>query len=335
VKWTFASCVWQEVWTLEGGLLSLRSRNSDAGYTSASPDDSQGHFARSTDPADLTGAPFPSSTEFMERIRPLAGPEAMRIRWVHEIHFGTHGEVLAERKFAVLTRSAGTGSLSAITDISRVEAALSFLERVTDRNPAATAEVRDLALLWSHGTAGVLLHEAIGHPAEMSLHPDEFPEWLEVRDIPEYDGLGQMSRDDAGNSTAPADLLLAAPSSLRRSSFRDPLMQRLSNVVCSSRSSQPLVVPERYIDVLAVAGGEYDRASDRVTLQIAAADLVEGLTRSPLFPFRFAASRSEISRSIVSAGGQTLAYPGVLCSDDGQTVPVGTFAPLLLTSPLQ
>ncbi|HYC58709.1 MAG TPA: hypothetical protein VEK79_04010, partial [Thermoanaerobaculia bacterium] len=45
------------------------------------------------------------------------------------------------------------------------------------------AAPRALPFLWKHGSAAVLLHEAVGHPLEHGQSPIELPSWLTV-DVP-------------------------------------------------------------------------------------------------------------------------------------------------------
>ena len=132
-------------------------------------------------------------------------------------------------------------------------------------------QLSDLPVVWRHGSAAVLLHEASGHPAERGSGAVAWPGWLTVRDEPD-------EFDDSGKLGAAADLLAGeAPSSIRRESFSDVPLRRMSKVIARQQSA-PFELPERRIEVHLVAGGGFDPVSDSVTLRIAAADVVDGTT---------------------------------------------------------
>jgi hypothetical protein len=156
--------------------------------------------------------------------------------------------------------------------------------------------------LWTHGSGAVLLHEAIGHPLEHGQQAIELPSWLRV-DVP------------------------LRP---RRASFKDVPLLRMTDVI-ARQSGAPFALPERRIEIVLVDGGSYDPLTELVTLRIAAAKLVDGDNIRALAPFSIRESRETIVRSIVGATGDTLRYPGVICSREGQELVVGSYAPLLLT----
>ncbi|HVT04910.1 MAG TPA: hypothetical protein VHL58_16215 [Thermoanaerobaculia bacterium] len=337
MKWNFASCVLQEVWHLQGGSFLLDSRNTDAGYE-ANSDEGSISRAVSMTAQELIGSTLPSSDAFLQEVQRAAGTMNLRIRWAHETHFGQSEskDLLSQREYAVLSTSSVFGPASAIADRGLLPSAISLLRDVAQqRTDGAFCAWDEMPILWSRGTAGVLFHEAIGHPAERSMTSDFFPAWLEVRDLPLQSGLGELWRDDVGERTREANLREESPRALRRASYRQPLSMRLTNVVCSSTASESIDLPERYIEVIAVAGGEYDPPADRVTLAVSCSNLVEGGHRSALTSFRYSATRGAIAASLQVCGSRIVPYPGVLCSDDGQTLPVGTFSPDLLTRPLR
>lgn len=333
----FASCALLESWHLEDGRLSLQSRNVDAGYEEGGKDDSTS-LAFSAAGETLLGSPLPSSDLFLHEIKAEAGTMDLRVRWAHETHLGAgSNEVLSQREYAVISTTSPGGPLSVIADRGLLSTAMTLLRDVaTLRRPAEGAcEWEQTPILWSRGTAGVFFHEAIGHPAERSMSSAFFPDWLEVRDMPLHPGLGSLSIDDAGLNARPADLRQEAPWGLRRASYRQPLSRRLTNLVCGGASPDPLKLPQRYIEILAVSGGEFDAIDDRVTLHISASRLVDGTAGIAQAPFRYSAGRREIAGSLQALGSRLIPYPGVLCSDDGQTLPVGTFSPDLLTAALR
>ncbi|MDQ3281754.1 MAG: hypothetical protein M3Q69_10105, partial [Acidobacteriota bacterium] len=157
-------------------------------------------------------------------------------------------------------------------------------------------------LLWRNGSGAVLLHEAVGHPAEHAQPPIELPQWLEVEN----------------------------PLTMRRASHRDVPLLRMNNLIARQRNA-PFDLPKERIEVLLVDGGFYDPLTETVTIRIAAADLVEGDRVQRIAPFTIRDTRANIIQSLTGASGEPLRYPGVICSREGQELVVGSHAPLLLT----
>jgi len=145
-------------------------------------------------------------------------------------------------------------------------------------------------LIWRNGSAAVLLHEAIGHPRELGIPEIEWPDWLRVD----------------------------CPIELRRASFSDVPLRRMTRVVVSQVDA-PFDLPNERIDVHLVRGGAYDPLTDVVTIDVAVPQLT------------IRATRAEISAALLGAQGEPLRYPGVVCSREGQELAVGSYAPLILT----
>ena len=166
----------------------------------------------------------------------------------------------------------------------------------------AGADAWELPVLWKNGAGAVLLHEAAGHPAEHGHDDSVWPSWLRI-DV---------------------------PLALRRATFRDVPLLRMTTLTVSQNGA-PFELPAERIEVLLVDGGAYEPLTDTVSLRIAAADLVRGTSVSRLAPFQLSAPRHSIAKSVVGAAGAPIRYPGVICSREGQELVVGSFAPLLLT----
>jgi len=157
----------------------------------------------------------------------------------------------------------------------------------------APGEGRTLPILWHNGSAAVLLHEAFGHPLELGMPPVEWPTWLRVD----------------------------CPMAMRRASFSDVPLRRMTRVVVSHENA-PFALPSPRIDVHLVRGGAYDPLTDVVTVDVAV----------PRFTIR--ATRAEIAASIIGALGEPIRYPGVVCSREGQELVVGSYAPVVVTREL-
>jgi hypothetical protein len=167
-------------------------------------------------------------------------------------------------------------------------------------SPREAATVSSLPILWRNGTAAVLLHEAAGH-AEEHGQPPILPGWLTVEN----------------------------PLTLRRATFRDIPLLRMSNLVARQQDA-PFELPNPRVEVLLVDGGHYEPLTEVVTLRIGAAELVEGDESRRLPPFDYVRHRAEIS--FLGATGDPIRYPGVICSREGQELVVGSHAPLLVTA---
>lgn len=166
---------------------------------------------------------------------------------------------------------------------------------------AALTEVPShLPILWQNGTAAVLLHEAAGHAEEHGQTP-RLPSWLTVDN----------------------------PLTLRRATFRDVPLLRMTNLVATQHGA-PFELPNPRIEVLLVDGGHYDPLTGLVTLRIAAADLVEGNESRRLPSFEYGRDRAAIA--FLGATGDPIRYPGVICSREGQELVVGSHAPVMVTA---
>jgi hypothetical protein len=232
----------------------------------------------------------------------------------------------ASRVFTENVITLSTGGLSVVTSPPHVEADRERLLRIAAREADLSIDPHGVPMLWRNGTASVLLHEAAGHPAEHGQASIEWPAWLSVRDEPGFDV------DDAGHAVAPADLLRGEkPSALRRSSFADVPLRRLSNVVVRQREA-PFDLPERRLEILLIAGGRYDPLIGTVSIFVAAADYVEHGSVRGVRPFVIRESRENVARALRGGRGSTERYPGVICSTEGQEIAVGSHAPEILVT---
>lgn len=158
------------------------------------------------------------------------------------------------------------------------------------------AKLAPLPIVWQNGSAAVLLHEAIGHAREHGAAEISWPAWLTVE----------------------------APIALRRETFRDIPLPRMTHLI-ARQSGAPFAPPRERIDVKLVAGGGYDPVTDIVTIDIVA---------STAGAFTIHRTRSQIAASLAGAMGEPLHYPGVICSREGQQLYVASHAPVMLMDAL-
>lgn len=219
------------------------------------------------------------------------------------------------------TMTIGVDGLFVVSDALHAAEDAAFLRSLVGQALLTVPiDYHELPIVWHRGSASVLLHEAAGHAAEHEHARLEWPSWLSVRDEPLF------AIDDIGNRTRAADLLAGeAPSSLRRESFRDVPLRRMSNLVV--RGNAPFEMPDRRIDIHLLAGGSYEPLDETVTVHVAAAKLGERW----LPPFTIHESRAAVARAINGATGEPRRSPGVVCSAEGQELVVGSSAPAMLT----
>jgi hypothetical protein len=177
--------------------------------------------------------------------------------------------------------------VSIVTTPEFVEADMRLLR---SPSPARTGKSACPPLIWRNGSAAVLLHEAIGHPRELDVPEIEWPRWLRVE----------------------------CPMELRRASFSDVPLRRMTRVVVSQIDA-PFALPDERVDIQLVRGGAYDPLTDVVTIDVAVPELT------------FRATRAEVAAALLGATGEPLRYPGVVCSREGQELVVGSYAPVIVT----
>ena len=193
-----------------------------------------------------------------------------------------------------------------------------LLQQLAASEPKIPAPV-DWPLLWCHGSAAVLLHEAAGHAAEHGAARELWPRWLRAED-----------RSEAGS----ADLLASQiPCAWRRESFGDVPLPRMTSVVVE-QSGAPFELPEERLEVLLVAGGAYDPVTDEVTIHVAAARAVRHGQSTAVRPFVLRASRGRVAAALRGAVGLPERYPGVICSREGQELYVSSVSPRVLSAGL-
>ena len=201
------------------------------------------------------------------------------------------------------------------------------------RPPSRDPRIATLPVVWAGGSAAVLLHEALGHPSERTAPPVKWPAWLEVADAPGDDAIGQLTADDCGRPVSRRDLTQGDhPSALRRWSFRDTPIMRMSNLRVTATGT-PAPLPPTRVEIRLVEHGFWDPLTGEVAIRVSLAELVEGNDRSLLPRFTIHGSRSELAARIEGWFGDDVRYPGVICSDEGQPLPVGSIAVGLVARP--
>ena len=219
-----------------------------------------------------------------------------------------------------------TGGASIVTTPDHLAADMEGERASRPQSPVDPPGDVNLPLVWRNGSASVLLHEAIGPAAEEGAPPLRWPDWLHVRDEP------QFRLDDAGRIARTSDLLHDPPAAFRRATFKDVAIRRMTRVVVDAGA--PFEMPDVYLEVHLASGGVYDPLTDEVAVTIARAFRVEDRRRESLRPFVIRASREHVRAALRGANGVLARYPGVVCSTDGQKLIVECFAPEMLTSEL-
>lgn len=262
----FAHAVREELWS-RGRLLESRLSHGEA------HEDGQGIIATDARNDDYVAA----AERELDRLRE-AMPEGFTVRLVAES--GTEG--------TTGTMTVRHGALSVVTTPAYIREDVELL-RTAGVPPAGEAASR--RLLWSNGSAAVLLHELIGHPLEHGVQPSNLPSWLHL-DI---------------------------PLAMRRATFRDIPLLRMQHVR-ASQTNAPFEANDDPVAITLIDGGSYDPLTDVVTLDIAASSIGAFTLQEPRERFVLAGARGEPAR-----------YPGVICSREGQELVVGSYAPEMLT----
>ena len=194
-------------------------------------------------------------------------------------------------------------ALSVVTTPEHASRDYELLREVASIAPAGPPiAYRGVPVVWRNGSAAVLLHEAVGHASEHGHARLELPDWLEV-DV---------------------------PLRMRRATFRDVPLQRMTHVL-ARQTGAPFELPSTRIEVLLVGGGTYEPLTETISLQISAADFVDGADVRRLPPFELVETRAAVSRAFEGADGDTVRYPGVVCSREGQELVVDSAAPVVVT----
>jgi hypothetical protein len=188
--------------------------------------------------------------------------------------------------------------VSIVTTPESVAADVADLRALLALPPGDSVQAGDHELVWLNGSASVLLHEAIGHASEHGHPGIAWPEWLRVE----------------------------APLSLRRASFRDVPLFRMTTLAASQQNA-PWAAPADPIEIHLLAGGAYEPLTELVTLHVAVA--THRGTRLP--PFTIARTRRDLAALLAGARGEPIRYPGVICSREGQELVVGSYAPVMVT----
>ena len=307
----FAIATRDELWSLGANRLLLESRHSHG-------------------EALLRGAELIATDARDERLvqvcdarleRARAATSELRDARVRLVVTARRARETSVRDTIVVTR----GGISIVSDAEHLSADLPLLGNAVSHAGVVVERDPTLPILWRNGSGAVLLHEAVGHAAEHGHFGGDWPAWLRVTDEPE------IAFDDAGVATRGVNLLREPPACLRRESFRDVPLPRMSRVVVSE-SGAPFALPPARIDIQLVAGGVYEPLTQVVTLFVVHAERVDGDERQRVRPFELRATRADIARAQCGASGQPQRYPGVICSREGQEVVVGSHAPLLLTA---
>ncbi len=257
-------------------------------------------------------------------------PDNITARVLARSSISTGGDDVHIETISAIGLSAG--EFRVIASPESLEADARFVADLARREHRQATVEEGLPIAWFNGSGAVLLHEAIGHPAERSLFVEDLPDWLQVDDDPNAGSLVRLQYDDTGRQIGLSMMShREPPAAIRRWSHRDVPMRRLTNLV-SRGSGDPLsALPSTRIDVLLVGHGHWDSRSDEVAVRVAAADLVDGTHRTAVAPFVFRAPRLALPSMLAGWFGELTRHPGVLCGEEGVTLPVGSTSVGLLT----
>ena len=228
-----------------------------------------------------------------------------------------------------------------------------------------------LPVLFTSGTAGALLHEAVGHLTESDLVVSGAsplacllgaavgPPSLEVADDPTREDLaGAFSHDDEGIGAVPRTLLCEGeltgwlcdlegaratghpPGRGRRSSWRTPPEPRMSNLVAAPGTVPPAELEARLghgLVVTEVSAATVQRGSGTLVISVESAwEVAPGRGRRPLAPFALAGEVLRVLAGIApELGDDPTADPRFgWCRKGGRPLPTGIEAPSMIVEGL-
>lgn len=313
------------------GTLKPSVRRVDRGFSRVEGNESRGFVIEgSSEPFDDTLRSHASEIE-----RPPAPlldtiPADVGVRVLTRATVVSTVGPLLRSSLQVITLS--TGGISIVATPESLTIDLGYLREFGGRPTKERADPGSLPIAWQNGSAAVLFHESIGHPAERGRFPAGIPSWLEIDDAPSSGDLVSFEFDDTGAPIALKTLTdRTKPSALRRWSHRDGPTRRMTNLLARGSGSRMAELPKTRIDVLLVAAGYWDPQTDMLGVHVAAADLVDGPHRLPIEPFDYTARREELFPLLAGWFGEITRHPGVMCGDEGVSMPVGSAAVGVLT----
>jgi len=339
----FASSIVEERRLCRGGRIVTELARFDRGWArtrirggSVEIDASDTPFTRGMPPsiADLLAAPPPTAPGFAIDSESHAGWRFHAIaRRRVAVHRGNEPDVSHAELIVATAPAHDHAHVSIVSTPQSLLADIGQLAETLARPPAHETRIDALPIAWTCGSAAVLLHEALGHPSERAASPVKWPKWLEVTDDPAAAAIGNLAADDCGRPVSRRDLTRGErPSALRRWSFRDTPITRMSNLRVAA-SGTPISLPSHRVEVRLVEHGSWDSLTDEVTLRVSLAELVDGDDRALLPRFTIRGTRSDLAARIEGWFGDAARYPGVICSDEGQTLPVGSIAVGIVARP--
>lgn len=227
-------------------------------------------------------------------------------------------------------------------------------------------------VLLTDGTAGVLLHELVGHMLEGDLvaagrsplaglgGANLTEAEIDLVDNPlRFDLPGAFDTDDEGVPAEPVALLRAgrlcgllcnretaefcevAPGRGRRSDWRHPPIPRLSNLVIPAGSTSPEAMEadlHRGLVITRLAGATVDPVSSRAVLRVERGfEIRNGRRRRPLSPFELTGGVTEILAGIDPTVGNDPTPDWRLgwCVKDGAPLPTGSETPTMMVRRLE
>ena len=251
----------------------------------------------------------------------------------------------------------------------------SWIQEMTEEAPQKTFQPNPgtlLPVLFTNGTAGVLMHELVGHMAESDLVANKTSVLrdlvgatistpsLEITDNPNrMDLAGAFDFDDEGVRAQPIRLVRAGrfehflcdreggrhlgtgAGRGRRATWNRPPVARLSNLVIRPGQTSPESLEadlDQGLVVTRVAGATVDPVSSRLVLRIERGwEIRHGRRRRPLAPFELTGSVLETLANIDDTIGSDPTPDWRLgwCLKDGAPLATGSEAPSLLIHQLE
>jgi len=263
-------------------------------------------------------------------------------------------------------------ALLAVWDHPQLAHWLSELAEPPAKRRWAPGSATQVPVVFTAGTAGVLLHELVGHLVEADLAGTGSSPLMRLKgasmtaasvqlvdDATRLDLPGGFSCDDEGTPARPLEIIRAGvlvgwlcdlagaerlgaePGRGRRASWRHPPGPRLSNLVVSPGDTEPEALEhdlKQGLVVTRLAGATVDPVSGRTVVRVERGwEVANGRRRRPLRPFELTGGALEVLANIDPNLGRDMVTDWRLgwCVKGGLPLPTGSLAPTMLVRRLE
>lgn len=186
------------------------------------------------------------------------------------------------------------------------------------------------ALRFVEGTAALIFHELAGHGSLNET--SRLARSVRVVDEPRALDGTERALDDAGQPARARSLLDTGTAQFRRASFLDTPIPRMFSLTVEPLESGSTDARDAVV-ITRISEGRYDERRASGSWRVAEShSLLDGELRA-LSPWWLTLTNAELERRLVAVSGEPRSHPPILCSDQGQRLPVLHAGPDMLLAP--